>query len=203
MLLGQAGLLESDVEDGYYLSLVKEYAFLIQKYKLKKTQVLPIQFFRLRPSNFPTIRLSQLASLYNEQQNLFSKIIETEDLNEFYALFKATTSEFWNTHYTFHKKSKASKKRVSKSFIDLLLINTILPIRFCYAKHQGAEVDTSILKIANTIASEKNSIIDAFNNLKKVSGSSLESQALIQLKTEYCDKNKCLQCAIGNSLLNK
>ena len=203
LLFGQAGLLEFDIEDGYYLSLVNEYKFLTQKFNLKNTQVLPIQFFRLRPANFPTIRLSQLASLYNVKQNLFSKIIKTEDLNEFYDLFEVATPEFWNTHYTFQKESKASKKRVTKSFVDLLLINTILPIKFCYAKHQGVEVDISILKIANAMTSERNSIIDAFNNLKTVSKSSLDSQALIQLKTEYCDKNKCLQCAIGYSLLNK
>ena len=203
LFFGQAGLLESDVENGYYISLVKEYAFLVQKFSLKNTQVLPMQFFRLRPPNFPTIRLSQLASLYNQQQNLFSKIIETEDLNAFYDLFKVSASEFWNTHYTFQKESKVSKKRLTKSFIDLLLINTILPIKFCYAKHHGIEVDASILKIANAIASEKNSIIDTFNNLKEVSKSSLESQALIQLKTEYCDKNKCLQCAVGNALIIK
>ncbi len=205
LLFGQAGLLDSglEIENGYHLNLANDYKFLTQKFSLKNTQVLPLQFFRLRPPNFPTIRLSQLASLYNEQQNLFSKIIKTENLNEFYTLFKVSASPFWNTHYTFQKESKSSKKSISKAFIDLLLINTILPIKFCYAKHQGAEVDTTILKIANTIASEKNSIIQAFNTLKKVSKSSLQSQALLQLKTEYCDKNKCLQCAIGNSLLNK
>lgn len=203
LLFGQAGLLESDIENGYYINLVNEYRFLAQKFNLKNTQVLPLHFFRLRPLNFPTIRLSQLASLYNKQQNLFSKIIEIEDLNEFYDLFSVTTSDFWITHYTFQKESKPSSKKVAKSFIDLLLINTILPIKFCYAKHQGVEVDSNILKIANIIASEKNSVIDAFNSLKKVSKSSLESQALIQLKTEYCDKNKCLQCAVGNALIVK
>ncbi|WNH11549.1 DUF2851 family protein [Thalassobellus suaedae] len=203
LLFGQAGLLEQDFQNGYYLNLVKEYRFLKQKFILENKQVLPLYFFRLRPLNFPTIRLSQLASLYNTHQNLFSKIIETSDLDDFYDLFKVLTSVFWETHYTFQKESKASKKILSKSFIDLLLINTILPIKFCYAKHKGEEVDTNIIKIASAITSEKNSIIDAFNNLKKISKSSLESQALIQLKTEYCNKNKCLKCAIGNTLISR
>ena len=203
LLFGQAGLLNSDIENGYYLNLVKEYEFLIRKFNIKNNHVLPLQFFRLRPPNFPTIRLSQLACLYNERQNLFSKIVETENLNAFYDLFKVATSEFWNTHYTFEKESKTAIKKVTKSFIDLLLINTILPIKFCYAKQQGTQVDTTIIKIAKAIASEKNSIIDAFNNLKKASKSSFESQAFIQLKTEYCDKNKCLQCAVGNALIIK
>lgn len=203
MLFGQAGLLDSDIENGYYSSLKSEYEFLIRKFKLRNTQIIAPQFFRLRPSNFPTIRWSQLACLYQKHQNLFSKIIHTEDLNAFYVLFKVTASEFWNTHYTFQKTSKPSVKAVSKSFIDLLLINTILPIKFLYEKQQNNDLDTTILKIATSISSEKNNIISAFNSLKKVSESAMDSQALIQLKTSYCEKNKCLQCGIGNALMLK
>jgi hypothetical protein len=203
LLFGQSGLLDDDLEIPYYLSLVKEYNFLKQKFNLENNQVLPLRFFRLRPLNFPTIRLSQLATLYNKHQNLFSKVIQINNRDEFYELFKVSTSEFWKTHYTFNKESKSLTKTVSKSFIDLLLINTILPLKFCYSKQKGEEIDNQIVKIASEIASEKNSIIEAFNNLRKVSKSALQSQSLIQLKTEYCDKNKCLQCAIGNSLINK
>ncbi|GAA3639436.1 DUF2851 family protein [Flavivirga jejuensis] len=203
LLFGQSGLLEQDIENAYYLSMIKEYQFLKQKFKLENNQTLPCHFFRLRPSNFPTIRLSQLASLYHLHQNLFSKIIETNRLDDFYKLFKISTSTFWETYYTFQKESKSSKKTLTKSFIDLLLINTILPLKFCYAKQKGEACEVDIIKIATSITSEKNSIIDAFNNLKKVSKSALDSQALIQLKTEYCDKNKCLQCAVGNTLITK
>ena len=202
LLLGQSGLLEKDVEDAYHLSLKKEYEFLKLKFNLNNTQVLPLQFFRLRPPNFPTIRLSQLASLYGTNQNLFSKIIEIKKLEEFYELFKVSTSKFWESHYTFQKKSKTIKKTLTKSFVDLLLINTILPLKFSYSKQKGEVIDNEIIKLATSITSEKNNIIKAFNNLKKVSNSSLHSQALIQLKSEYCDKNKCLQCAIGNSLIS-
>lgn len=201
LLFGQAGLLEEDYQSAYYLKLVKDYQFLKQKFKLDNNQVLPVQFFRLRPPNFPTIRISQLARLYRNHQNLFSKVIETNKLNDFYDLFNVATSEFWKTHYTFQKQSKSTTKVLANSFIDLLLINTILPIKFCYAKQKGQDVDAVILEIANEISSEKNSIISAFNQLKKISKSSLDSQALIQLKTEYCSKNKCLQCAIGNKLV--
>ncbi|ULC58977.1 DUF2851 family protein [Flaviramulus sp. BrNp1-15] len=203
LLFGQAGYLEQDVEDAYYLELVKEYKFLKQKFKLDNTQVLPLQFFRLRPPNFPTIRLSQLANLYNKQQSLFSKVTEPHSLEDFYELFKVSTSNYWKTHYTFQKESKSSLKTLTKSFIDLLLINTIIPIKFCYAKQKGERIDDVIIELTNGILSEKNSIITAFNNLKKVSNSALDSQALIQLKTGYCDKNQCLKCAVGNALLNK
>lgn len=201
LFFGQAGLLHHDFEDGYYLSLVKEYEFLKQKFKLNNEPVITPHFFRLRPPNFPTIRLSQLASLYFQHQHLFSKVLETEDSDAFYKLFNVSTSSYWKSHYTFQKTSQASPKTLTKSFIDLLLINTVLPIKFCYAKEKGQDVDALIIKIASEIASEKNSLINAFDGLKKVSNSSLDSQALIQLKTEYCSKNKCLQCAIGNYLI--
>jgi hypothetical protein len=186
-----------------FLSLKKEYQFLKQKFKIENQQVLPVHFFRLRPPNFPTIRLSQLASLYHQYKNVFSKIIKSNQLEDFYTLFEVETSEYWKMHYTFQKESKSVSKKLSKSFIDLLLINTILPLKFCYAKHKGEEVSNSILKIALSICSEKNGILDGFKNLGRVSKSSLESQALIQLKTEYCEKNKCLKCAVGNQLLSK
>ena len=119
----------------------------------------------------------------------------------FYDLFSVSTSPFWETHYTFKKSSKASKKTVTKSFIDLLLINTIIPLKFGYAKFQSRNIDNSIIKLIESLASEKNSIVEKFNSLKPVSSSALQSQALLQLKNEYCNKNKCLQCAIGSSLL--
>ncbi len=201
LLFGQLGLLEDDVEDAYYLDLIKEYKFLKQKFKLENNQIIPCQFFRLRPSNFPTIRISQLASLYYEHQNLFSKIRETNHLNDFYELFKVSTSRFWETHYTFQKESTYFKKTLTRSFIDLVLINTVLPFKFYYATYHGKNVDEDVIQIARSIASENNSIIGAFNKLKKVSTTSLDSQALIQLKTEYCEKNRCLQCAIGNRIM--
>lgn len=203
LLFGQANLLMESVEDVYFIGLSTEYAFLKQKFQLKGNQVLPLQFFRLRPPNFPTIRLSQLANLYHEHQNLFSKVIELDELDDFYTLFNVSTSAFWETHFTFEKTSKKSVKVITKAFTDLLLINTILPLKFCYAKQKGQDIDDSILKIASKIHSEKNSIIDAFNQLKKISKSAFQSQALIQLKNEYCAKNKCLHCAVGNMLLTK
>jgi len=202
LFFGQAGLLDDDIQDSYFLELVNEYQFLKQKFKLSNQSVAPLQFFRLRPLNFPTIRLSQLASLYHSHQNLFSKVIETKTIEEIYSLFSVCTSSFWETHYTFNKTSKKSKKRISKTFIDLLIINTIIPIKFSYAKEQVKEIDDVIVSLIQHIDSEKNNIIEKFNSLKPISKTALQSQALLQLKNEYCDKNKCLQCAIGNFVLN-
>ncbi|MCX7550580.1 DUF2851 family protein [Xanthomarina sp. F2636L] len=203
LFFGQAGLLVEDIQEPYFLELLNEYQFLKQKFQLSNNEVIPIQFFRLRPQNFPTIRLSQLATLYGKQTNLFSKIIEIKSQKELYNLFQVSTSSFWELHYTFGKESKPSSKKIAKSFIDLLLINTIIPIKFAYARYQGRDINDELLELIQQIPSEKNNIISAFNSLKKVSHSALQSQALIQLKTEYCDKNKCVQCAIGNALIIK
>lgn len=203
LFYGQFGLLERNIENAYYLNLKKEYQFLKQKFNLANDEIIPLQFFRLRPPNFPTIRLSQLASLYHQHPSLFTKIMTAETIDAIYELFHVATSQFWNTHFTFEKTSRFSKKSLTKSFVDLLLINTILPLRFCYQQHQGENAAESSLSMARKIASEQNSIIKAFNNLKPVSDSALTSQALIQLKMEYCDKNRCMECAIGNSILGR
>jgi hypothetical protein len=134
---------------------------------------------------------------------LFSKIIECDSLDSLYNLFRIDASQYWETHYSFGKSSKQSKKNVTKSFTDLLLVNTVIPIKFSYAKHLGKTIDESVLNLIQVIPSEKNSIVDKFNEFKPISKSSLQSQALIQLKKEYCEKNKCLQCAIGNTILTR
>jgi len=203
LLFGQAGLLEEDIQEPYFFKLQNEYRFLKLKFSLSNANVSPLQFFRLRPLNFPTIRLSQLAGLYHRHQNLFSGIIETDSVEDFYGLLKVGTTSFWETHYTFGKTSKYTKKVITKSFIDLLLVNSIIPIKFSYAKHQGKNNEGVIQNLIGGIASEKNSIVEKFNGLKSVSRSALHSQALIQLKNEYCEKNKCLQCAIGSSILTR
>jgi hypothetical protein len=201
LLYGQANMLNDAVEDPYYLQLQKEYAFLKQKFKLDNQGVLPIQYFRLRPTNFPTIRISQLANVYHLHHDLFSKIIDIKSLKEFYKLFSTGTSEFWESHYTFDKVSKPSKKTISKSFVDLLLINTIIPLQYCYAKYKGQHNHEDVLKLIQELKPETNMVVDKFQSLKPVSNSALQSQGLLQLKNGYCDKNKCLQCAIGNTLL--
>ena len=202
LLFGQAGLLEPNVQDYYLKELQNEYEFLKTKYQLTNTGVMPIQFFRLRPSNFPTIRLSQLANLYHRHTNLFSKLIESKTTEDIYAIFNVKTSLFWETHYTFNTSSKKSTKKITNTFTDLLIINTIVPLKFLYAKHQGKIVNNIIQNVIQQLPSENNSIVNKFNSLKNISTSALQSQALLQLKNEYCSKNKCLQCAVGNCIIS-
>ncbi len=202
LLFGQAVLLNDDIQDGYYQHLQKEYNYSQKKYQLQSNSKSQIQFFRLRPNNFPTIRLAQLAALLNQRQNLFSKIMSTGQLKDFYELFDVSISAYWQTHYSFTATSKKYNKKLTKPFIDLLLINTIIPLQFMYLKHINELDEEQLLNTVRQIKSEKNTIIDKFKLLNVISNNALESQALLQLKNEYCSKQKCLQCAIGNILIN-
>jgi Protein of unknown function (DUF2851) len=201
ILFGNAGLLDSEKEDNYYKDLKFRYFYLLHKYQTEKNVSEPVQFFKHRPDNFPTIRLSQLANLYHKQQNLFSKIIAVSDVKEIYQIFEITVSEYWKTHYQFDKESPKKSKSLSKSFIDLLIINTIIPLQFAYAKSLGKEISEDLVTSLSQIAPEKNSIIDKFHYFGIKSLNAFDSQSLLELKKEYCNKSRCLHCAIGIDLI--
>ena len=201
LLLGQAGLLEGENEDWYFKTLKAKYEYLKHKFALQNQTVIVPKFFRLRPPNFPTVRLAQLAMLYFKRDNLFSQAIAMEKLEDFYELFNICASDYCDKHYNFGISSLERKKRVTKNFVDLLIVNTIIPLKFTYAVQQGKDISEEILLLASKIPSEENTIIAKFNSLRHISKSAFQSQALLQLKSEYCDKYKCLQCAVGNSIL--
>jgi len=201
LLFGQAGFLEKKAEDKYFNDLKREYDFLKRKYHLHHVENKQFLFFRLRPVNFPTIRIAQLARLYFTHKNLFSKILEVEKIEDFYHLFSVEASFFWQEHYSFNSPSKKNIKKVSRSFIDLLLINTVFPLIFQYHKEQGKLDSNRILQFIQELKPEKNSITDNFSTLGVVAGNALRTQAFLQLKHEYCDKHLCLECAVGNKIL--
>ncbi len=202
LLMGQAGLLDGEREDWYFKTLKNDYEFLRRKFNLTRETVIAPKFFRLRPPNFPTLRLAQLAMLYFERSNLFSKILSAETKEDLYDIFNICASDYWSKHYNFGVSSLERKKRITKSFVDLLLVNTIIPIKFCYARQHGKDVSDAILNLASQIAPEENSVVKKFNSLKKIATNAYQSQALLQLKKDYCDKNRCLQCALGNVVLS-
>ncbi len=201
LFLGQAGLLSESNESKYYQELKFEYDYLKTKFQLQPIFKNQVQFFRLRPNNFPTIRLSQLADLNHKHQSLFSKLIEMKDVNDFYNLLSVTTSTFWQSHYTFETLSKTSIKKLTKPFIDLLLINTIIPLKFMYLKSLGKSDFSTLITIIEQIKPEKNTIISKFSELKIKSNNAFQTQALLQLKNEYCNRHRCLQCSIGAEVL--
>ena len=191
LFFGMTGLLETDKEDVYFKDLKFRYYYLLHKYQIEKNYTEPLQFFKHRPDNFPTIRLSQLAGLYHQYQNLFSKIIEQKSVDSIYKLFNISVSSYWQNHYQFDKESPKKTKSLSNSFIDLLVINTIVPLQFAYTK----------ISILNNINPEKNSIIDKFKSFGVSSENAFETQSLLQLKSQYCDVNGCMKCAVGIELL--
>lgn len=203
LLFGQAGLLEADHQSNYFLDLKKEYKYLSRKYNLDPLYNNQFQFFRLRPNNFPTIRIAQLANLYFMHKTLFSKVLNVKNQKDYYAIFSNGTSEFWKTHYNFNAISKRSVKSLTKSFIDLLLINTIVPLLFVYGKRSAKWNEEELFALLKQIKPEKNNIIRELNKLNINAKNAFETQALLHLKSEYCDKHLCMQCAVGNVLLRK
>ena len=203
LFFGTAGLFPLDAEDNYTKELKKRFDYISQKHKLKKIVIEPVQFFKHRPDNFPTIRLAQLAMLYHKQQNLFSKVIVANTVTALHQLFEITITNYWQNHYQFDKESPNKKKKFSKSFIDLLVINTIVPIQFAYAKSQAKEASESLMDLLREITAEKNIIIEKFSNFGIKAKNAFETQSLLQLKNEYCNHSKCLQCAVGIQLLKE
>lgn len=201
LFFGQANMLPQNAEDSYSIDLKSWYDYLKLKYNIAQSVYENVQFFKHRPDNFPTIRLAQLAMLYHKQRNLFSQIIEAKSLKALLAIFDVSVSEYWKTHYNFEVQSKFKEKQLSESFIHLLIINTIIPIKFAYANSLGKDNLEALIALLAEIPAEKNSIIDKFTAIGLPSKSAFDTQSLLQLKNEYCNYKKCLQCSIGLQLL--
>ncbi|PQJ31932.1 hypothetical protein BST92_08335 [Nonlabens arenilitoris] len=198
-LLGQAGLLNDIKEDRYYKLLVDEYAFAKAKFQLQPA-LIPMKFFRLRPANYPTIRISQLAMLYHRTPHLFGEVLLTKSRTEIHKLFEVKAASYWDMHHVFDKETKSREKTLTPSFIDLVIINCIVPIKFAHAQFTGRDKTEELLELMYDLKPESNTVVDEFKKLTKITNG-LESQAVLQLKPQYCDTNKCLSCDIGVSLI--
>lgn len=203
LLFGQAGLLEKPhIDDAYVIQLKNEYHFLRTKYQLEPIDYSLWKLLRLRPANFPTVRLAQFATLIHQSSKLFSKILETTSYDQLRLLFQCEVSEYWLTHYLFGDESKSASKTLSKSSIDSLLINTVVPFFFHYGKvNNNEELVQRSFDLLSAIKPEKNHIVAGFENCGVKALSAYDSQALIQLKRAYCDVHKCLQCHISKHAL--
>jgi len=201
LLFGFANLLNDEKEDVYFLNLKQQWVYLKHKYKLSNDDFINLQFFKLRPDNFPTIRLSQLAVLYHANVNLFSKVIDANNLSDFHKLFSSEVSEYWKSRYVFDKESRLKSKKLSKSFVNLLVINVVIPMSFLYSKQRGENNVDYLIELLLQIPSETNNIVDKFEFYKLKSNSAFDSQTLIHLKNHYCNHKRCLNCDIGLSLL--
>ncbi len=204
LLFGTAGLLNEElVGDDYFLSLRKEFSFLYKKYRLKPLEGHLWKFLRLRPMNFPTVRIAQFAQLIHQSSALFSHLIELEKLTEVKKLFQIDPSAYWTTHYKFNRESKKLPKHLGESSFANLVINTLVPFLFVYGNyHQKKELKELAIAWLEQLPPENNSILENWKKLGVSAKSSFESQALIQLKNRYCTVRKCLNCPVGLKLIN-
>ena len=205
LFLGQAGLLDTEEsEDTYLLELQKEYAFLRKKFNLNPLEPHIFKSLRIRPNNFPHIKIVQLAGIIRKQQGLFSNVIAFAELEPLYSLFISETAEYWLTHYRFEKASVKRVKNLGLSAIQLLVINTIVPLFFAYGKNKNLETyPERALQFLESLNPESNSIITLFSHSGIKIQNAYDSQALMQLKREYCEQKKCMYCRIGHQLLAK
>jgi hypothetical protein len=205
LLLGQSGLLQQATDDEYVRNLEKEYHFLRRKYQLTPLPAHHWKFLRLRPYNFPTLRIAQFAVLVHQSIELFAAFMEIKSYQQVYALFDIAASKYWNNHYVLGQTAaKAQVKHLGKDAIHNIIINTIAPMQYLYGKQQGNNdlIDNSIA-LLNAIPAERNNIIGLWEAQGIKVKSASDSQALLQLYQSYCSAKKCLQCAIGNNIMTR
>ena len=200
LLFGKGNLLEKETETNQKWK--REFEFLKIKFKISE-QTFPVKFLRLMPPSFPTIRFSQLAMLYHLQPNLFSKILKAKNIQELKSLFEnVKTSDFWENHYTFEKASEEKiEKKLSDDFIEILLINAVLPIIYTYFKNINPEKTDQVLDFYKNLNPEKNSIISSWKKLNVKFSSALETQAFLYHHKHLCSYKNCLNCNIGLKIL--
>jgi len=201
-LFGQAGLLITADTDSYAEELHKEYEFLRTKFNLTPIDGSQWKLLRLRPDNFPHVRIAQFAALIHSSSKLFSKIVENPDIHDLKQLFACEPSSFWQNHYIFSTESPLKNKKLGVQSVNSILINSVVPFLFCYASHKNnEELKEKALQILEQIPAERNSVVSNWQNVGITSNSAYDSQALLQLKKHYCDEKKCLRCRIGHKVL--
>lgn len=202
MLFGQAGMLEEENDDHYYRLLQREYDFLRHKFSLSPMEDFVFKNLRTRPVNFPYLKVAQLAALWVQYDTLFSAILEARSTGEIKKYFRIPPSGYWETHYHFRYASPRKEKTIGENALNILLINTVVPMLFAYGLHnKRPEYCERATRLLESIPPEKNTIVTTFYNAGITVRHAGDSQALIQLKREYCEKKKCLYCRIGFRML--
>ena len=205
IFLGTAGLLEEQLDhaDAYYEKLQREFSYLKHKFDLPhSTPCPPWRLLRLRPGNFPHLRLAQLASLYHREQALFSRAMEATRIDDLSALFRIAPSPYWEAHYRFATTSPRIGKQLSQNSINLIIINTVVPFLYAYGQHKGNEtLCERATQFLESLKPEANYVTRMWQAAGLQAENAADSQALVQLQTAYCDKKECLRCRFGYEYL--
>lgn len=203
LLFGQAGFLNGNLKEDYPQKLRKEYLYLSSKYNLTPLKPFIWKFMRMRPTNFPTLRMAQFASLIFHSSGLIDKILTAKNLKRVITLLRCEPSAYWQNHYRFGKSNKQQTRKMGLSFIHLILINTIIPYAFVYGRFKNDPgTEEKAVRWLEEIPAENNTITRHFASMGVKATSALHSQALIRLKTDYCSPQRCLHCSIGHQILN-
>ncbi|RFM27215.1 DUF2851 family protein [Deminuibacter soli] len=202
LLLGQAGMLEEDFAEAYPKLLQREYRYLRKKYQLQPIRQTP-SLLRMRPANFPAVRLAQLAMLIHQSVHLFAHIRDTPKLSDVQTLFNVTANDYWHYHYRLNEPAgNCAPKKLGNAMTGNLVINTVVPVLFAYGLSvHDEELKQRAIQWLAQVAPEQNNITTEWKRAGVTNYNALDSQALIELKNNYCDKRNCLQCPVGNQLL--
>ena len=212
IFMGQAGLLAEEaiplrhrteaLTDGYFARLAAEYKYLAHKFSLTPMDYKLWRFLRLRPQNFPHIRISQLAQMYHASKTGLGALLECATVDQLCELMRTQVTPYWETHYSFGSESTKSAKRMSAQSVDLLVINTAIPMLFAYGRHTSDErLCDRAFEFLDGLKAENNNIIRMWRQCGLDVSTAGDSQALVQLKKEYCDRKDCLRCRIGYEYL--
>lgn len=201
LLLGQANLLETEMTGSYEIMLQKEYRYLRHKYQLKPVKA-TASFLRMRPAAFPTVRLAQLAMLIHKSNHLFSWIRDAAALSEVTRLLDITANDYWHYHYQLEQPADYLPKKLGQAMVYNLVINTVVPVLFAYGLHMNdtAVKERAVAWLLQT-PKEKNSILQDWQQHGITAANAMDSQALIELKNNFCNAKRCLECAVGSALL--
>jgi len=206
LLFGMAGLLDDRLDDDYHQKLREEFKFLAKKYGLEERCMKSVEwkFLRMRPGNFPTMRIAQLAAFIHHNSKFFNAIVSSVDLGAVRSLFDFGVSDYWKSHYRFGKQSKDQNHKLGSGSIDILLINTVGPILAAYGKHVDdiGFLDRAVA-LTQGLKPEGNHIIRQWKETGINAENAFDSQALIGLYNDYCLKKKCLSCKIGVAIINQ
>ena len=204
MFFGCAGFLEGVFEEAYPVLLQREFKVLKSKFNLSVMPMAYWKFLRMRPPNFPTIRLAQTASLICSCDKLFSKTLEVNDLKTLRSMFDVGANDYWDTHFIFGKPSKMMKKTLGPTAVDVLIINAIVPVLFCYGMYRdNQDMKNKSLQFLMEMEPEDNLVMRNFRKMGVNVCNAQQSQALLHLYNCYCKKRKCLNCRVFGALFKK